>query len=110
MCNKIKFKKIKAREIKPGMVINTRPNDNDVYGYCLVTACSGYVDISYTHFNYNDSFGGQMVGTLNGKDKVLLITGETRNSIIKNIKDDVFKALHYAERNVDLIRLIESMS
>ena len=101
--------KIKAKEIKPGMVIGIKriKKYNDI---CLVTACSGYTEIEYTHLDLQDAYGGLVVGTLDGEEKVKVINGDQRKYIIDVIKKDVFKNLHDIENVVDTIRLIEAMS
>ena len=97
-----------AQNIKPGMVIaiKRRKDYNDI---CLVTARRGHRDIEYTHLDLEDSYNGLMIGSIDGKEKVKIITGAKRKAIIERIKDDVFRKLHDTESLIDMLRLIESM-
>lgn len=99
--------KIKASEIKPGMVINIkRKNYNN--DFCLVTAVSGYREVEYTHLNFQDAYNGLMIGSIKGSEKVQIITGKKRQYIINKIKDDVFRSFHDTENIINTIRLIEA--
>ncbi len=100
--------KIKAKEIQPGMVIGI----NRGRGYddiCLVIATKGFVSVEYTHFDYIDAYGGAMVGTLDGKTKVKVITGKKRQKVIKSIKYDLFKSYNDTQKDIDTIWLIQAM-
>ena len=99
--------RIIASAMKAGMVINIKRNKyNDI---ALILAKSGRSNIEYTHLDYQDSYGGVMVGSITGTEKIQVITGAKRKYIIKKIKDDVFKYLHDVEHLIDMIRLIEDM-
>lgn len=88
--------KIKACEIKPGMVIGISRGKLDAKfpDIALVTATKGIYSVEYTHFNFQDAYGGQMVGTLKGSTKVKVITGKQRQHVIKTILTEVFRNLH----------------
>jgi len=100
--------KIKARQIKPGMVIDKKfKGDHD---YMLVTSVKGYKEVECAHFNHCDGYMGRMIGFYDGKEKVKVITNKKKRAkIIKDILDDVFKLLHDTEDNVALIKLIQAM-
>jgi hypothetical protein len=100
--------KLMASAIKPGMVICIKRNGkwND---YCLVTAISGYSEIEYTHLDYQDSYGGLLIGSIKRDEVVKVMAGKERKLIISKIKDDVFRNLHDIENVIDTIRLIEAM-
>ena len=101
--------KIKARQIKPGMVIDKKyKNDHD---YMLVTAVKGYKEVECTHFNHCDGYMGRLIGFYDGKEEVRVVTNKKkRDKIIKDILGGVFRLLHDAEDNVALIKLIQTMS
>jgi hypothetical protein len=107
------MEKIKAFNIKPGMVIEiTRVVGKPVRKFpdiALVLAVTGRDIVEYTHFNFQDAYGGQMVGTLNGHNTVKVITGEQRHHVIEVILTEVFRSLHDANQNVDIIKLIQAM-
>lgn len=100
---------IKASEIKPGMVICVK-RDTGWNDFCLVTAVRGKTHVEYTHLDFQDAYGGLMIGSLSGDTKVKVVLGKKRKSIIYKIKEDMFKYLHDAENTIDTIHLIESMS
>lgn len=100
--------KIKASEIKPGMVIGIDRGDN-YKDTCLILAKKGFVEVEYTHLDTGEAYGGAMVGTIDGSTMVKVIRGKKRDKIIKTIKDEVFKNLHDIEYLIDMIRLIEAM-
>lgn len=107
--------KIKASQVKPGMVIGIDRGDN--YGdVCLVLAIKNTGGIfnrnnvlEYTHLDVNDCYFGPLVGSIRAKSTVKVITGSERKATLKKIKDQVFKSLHNVERTIDTIRLIEAM-
>ena len=100
--------KIEASRLQPGMVVNI---GNKKYKHiCLVTAVEGFVEVEYTHFDAEDPYWGQCVGTISGKKLVKVLTGKKRKSIIQNILDEVFKRLHDVEKDKDTIYLIQAMS
>ena len=100
--------KIKAKEIQPGMVIGIDRGDN--YGdISLVIATKGFVSVEYTHFNYIDSYGGAMIGTIDGKTKVKVITGKKRDKVIKSVKNDLFRNRQDVEKDIEMIWLIQAM-
>jgi len=100
--------KIKASAIKPGMVICIKRNGK-FDDFCLVTAVKGKSHVEYTHLDFQDAYGGLMVGSLSGDTEVKVVTGKERKHIISKIKDDMFKYLHDAENTIDTIHLIEAM-
>jgi superfamily II helicase len=98
---------IQASAIKAGMVIAIkRDKYNEI---ALVLAKKGFVNVEFTHLDYQDAYGDALVGSIQGTKKVKVITGLKRKYIIKKIKDDVFKYLHDVEHLIDMIRLIEDM-
>ena len=101
--------KIKAYEIQPGMVISKMIGDLE--NISLITALSSRTvkTISFAHFGFQDSFGGQMVGTYKTNQKVKVIKGVKRQQIIKKILEDVWRWQLSAERDVEMIRLIQAM-
>ena len=100
---------IKASEIKPGMVIAVQRGVN-YEDACLILATTGITNVEYTYLDYQDSYGGAMIGSINGEKKVKVIVDKNRAIVIEKIKNDVFKNLHDIEQLVDTIRLIEAMS
>lgn len=97
--------RIKARQIKPGMVINIRDKD-----YALVTSVKGYTEVECTHFNYSDGYMGRLTGYFSGEATVKVVTSKKKRAkIIKSILTDVFKLFHDAEDNIALIKLIQAM-
>ena len=100
--------KIKASAIKPGMVICIK-RDTGWNDFCLVTAVRGKMDVEYTHLDFQDSYGGLMVGSLSGDTDVKVVSGKERKHIISKIKEDMFRYLHDAENTINTLRLIEAM-
>jgi hypothetical protein len=102
------MKIIKACQIKPGMVICFKRNGkfND---FCLVTAVRGKTKVEYTHLDFQDSYGGLLVGTIDGSEKVKVVEGDQRKHILSKIKDDVFQYLHDVENIINTLNLIEAM-
>lgn len=100
--------KIKASAIKPGMVICIK-RDTGWNDFCLVTAVKGKSPVEYTHLDFQDAYGGLMVGSLDGDTEVKVVLGKERKHIISKIKDDMFKYLHDAENVIDTLHLIEAM-
>jgi len=101
--------KIKAFEIQPGMVISKKIGDLE--DISLITALSSRTvkTISFAKFNLRDSFGGQMVGIYKTNQKVKVIKGARRQCIIKEILEDVRRWQLAAERDVEIIKLIQAM-
>ena len=101
-------KLIKASEIKAGMVIaiKRKVKYDDIV---LVLAKNGFAEVEYTFLDYQDAYGGALVGSIKGTEKVKVIVGEKRKAVIKSIKDDVFKNYFDLEHLIDMIRLIEDM-
>jgi hypothetical protein len=100
---------IPAHSMQPGMVIaisRTRKYDD----ICLVIATNGFVEVSYTHLDFQDSYGGPLIGTIDGKEIIKVIRGNRRNFVIKKIKEDVFRNHRDIENTIDIIKLIEAMS
>ena len=100
--------KIKANEMQPGMVIGIDRGHNyeDV---SLVIAKKGFVEVEYTHFDFQDSYHGAMVGTIKGKKKIKVIKGKKRRRVIEQIKSDLHKNYHDVSRNIDTVWLILAM-
>ena len=104
------MKKIKAHQIKPGMLINTGPKKY-IHNYLsLITAVSGVKNIEYTFFDYQDSYHGQFIGSIDRNKFVWLIEDkEIRKNVLKSINDDLHRNFHDTKRNIDLIKLIQEM-
>lgn len=101
---------IEASKIQPGMTIGIeRQNKGQYDDYCLIIAKSGFTKVKYTHLDFQDSYGGALVGELEGKELVEVITGRKRQHIFEHIKNDLFKNLHDVEHLIDVMRLIEAM-
>lgn len=100
--------KIKACQIRPGMVVCFKRNGkfND---FALIIAVKGKIKVEYRHLDFQDSYGGSLIGTINGSENVQVILGEERKRIISKIKDDVFQYLSDVENLIDIIRLIEEI-
>lgn len=84
--------KIKAGDMKPGMVIAIKRNKtfDDV---CLVLARTGGksdMDIEYTHLDLQDSYGGALVGKINGNTLIKVYKGKKRKYVMAKIKEDLF--------------------
>ena len=103
------MKKIKASAIQPGMVIGIKRNKSEYDDICLATAKSGYSNVEYTHLDLQDAYGGLMIGSIDGKTLVEVVTGRKRKAVISKIKDDVFRNLHDTENIINTINLIEAM-
>ncbi len=104
--------KIKASKIKPGMVININrkgANNRKYEDICLVTATTGHTKVNYTHLDFQDAYGGLLIGTIDGLEEVQIIKGKRRKYILDHIKNDVFRNLHDIENIIDTLRLIEAM-
>lgn len=103
--------KIKASQIKPGMVISTNRKwrRKEIENIFLVTATKGKVNVEYTHLNFQDAYGGLMVGSIDGEQEVRVIKGEKRKFIIEEITKDVFRNLRDIENVIDTLKLIEAM-
>lgn len=108
--------KIKASQIKPGMLIlrdykrYTSLGKNRTKDYVLVTAKKGFVKVEYTHFNSLDGYSGRMIGFIDGKEKVKVITKKRlKERIVKEILNDRFQYKHDVDEDIDTLRLIQSM-
>jgi hypothetical protein len=106
--------KIKASQIKPGMLILRAPfkfrGKMRHHDYELVTAKKGFVKVKYTHFNRPDGFSGRVIGWMDGKEQIKVITNKKKKAkIVKEILSDVFKHLHDIKDDADLLRLIQAM-
>jgi len=99
--------KIKAREIKPGMVIARRQNSKKYDDIVLIISKDGFgKEISYVHYDYQDAYIGLMCGYIDKDEKVKVLTGKKRKKVLEKILSDLFLLRRDAERNVDLLRLI----
>jgi hypothetical protein len=103
--------KIKAAQIKPGMVIcrKRKWKREIIEDLFLVTAISGRSKIEYTHLDYQDSYGGLLVGDIDGEEDVDVIKNERRKRIIKEITKEVWRNYHDIKNIIDTLRLIEAM-
>ena len=102
--------KIKARDIKPGMVIGFDRCGNGKYDdICLVVSTKGLEKVSYGHFDYMDGYSGKMYSYLEGETKVKVIKGKKRQKVIKKIKSDIHRLYWDVKNDIDLIWLIQSM-
>lgn len=99
--------KIKAKNIKPGMVIAIDRGD-DFGDVCLVLATSGFVDVEYKHLDLQDAYDA-LIGIIKGETDVKVLKGKNRKDVIQKIKSQVFRRLHDIEATIDMIRLIEAM-
>ncbi len=100
---------IKASEIKPGMTIAIKRKGTTYDDFCLILAKSGHTNVEYTHLDFQDSYGGAMIGSIDGKELVKVIKGKKRQYIFDHIKKDIFKYKWDIEHIIDTLRLIESM-
>lgn len=97
-------KGIKAWQMKPGMVIQTGRGC-----ICLILAKEGRGTVQYTHLDYQQAYGGALVGTIKGEEMIKVLKGKKRKAVINSIKKEVFRNLHDIEVYIDMIRLIEAM-
>lgn len=105
------MKKIKAKDIKPGMAldISTRKGWPDIV---IVTAIdkADITEIEYTFFSLNNYNYGPLIGTIHGKQSVEVITGKKRKYIIEKIIKQSWKRYHEVKRDLETIKLIEALS
>ena len=100
--------KIKAWQIQPGMMINAGGKSNKYWE--LVTAVrSRGKELEYAHFNVHDSYGGQMVGTLDRNQKVRVIAGKKKKVAVRLVLDDLFKNKWDIRNCIETVRLIQAM-
>lgn len=97
--------KIKAMEIKPGMVVDMGEKD-----IVLVIATKGLVEIEYTHFRAHDLYMGLLIGSIDGKKTVKVVEEEEREAVIQKCLDKTYDRLHDVEKDIDTLRLIQAMS
>lgn len=105
--------KIKASQIKPGMVIGIdrggAVNSKKKYwDACLITTVNGVKTVEYTHLDLYCNMG-RMVGTIDGDRKVKVFTGKKRKTFFDVIKSQILSNLRRAEAEVELVRLVEAM-
>jgi len=100
---------MKAKDIKPGMVINMLDaNNQDCYE--LVVSIKYDDKIAISHFDFQDSYYGQMVKYVEEDDNVHgIIIGEKRKNIIEKIRQDLFKNLHDIKKDIDIVDTILAM-
>lgn len=103
------MKVIKASEIKAGMIIGITRGKHKFRDIVLILAKNGFVKVEYTHLGLQDSYGGAMCGTIDGKEQVLVITGKRRKEIFKSIRHDVYDNLHDLEDITNTLNLIRDM-
>ena len=103
--------KIKACQIKPGMVIRmTRKwKKRNIEDISLVTATEGKVKVKYTHLDFQDAYFGLLAGTLDGETEVNVIVGKKREQVIDKIFREVIQNLSDIQNVIDTIRLIKAM-
>lgn len=99
---------IEASKIKPGMIIGIKRKVK-YDDFCLILAVSGSTTVEYTHLDFQDSYGGAMIGSIDGKERVKIIKGKKRQYIFDHIKEDVFKWKWDNEHLINTLRLIEAM-
>ena len=102
--------KLTPQDVKPGMVINiVRAHAPDYYDACLVIATEGRVKISYTYLDYQEAYGGALIGKFSDTDKIYELTGDYRALVIKSVKKDLSRNKYDIEHLIDMVRLIEAM-
>ena len=99
---------IEASKIKPGMVIGIKRRKK-YDDFCLVLAVTGHTKVEYTHLDFQDSYGGALIGSIDGTEYVKVIKGKKKQHIFNHIKDDIFKWKWDIEHLIDTLRLIEAM-
>jgi len=103
--------KIKANQIKPGMVISIKRHikKKSFEDICLVVAIKGKQEVEYTHLDFQDPYYGLMVGTINGEQVVQVVEGKKRKFIIQEITKEIYRSLHDTENIINTLKLIEAM-
>lgn len=103
--------KIKAAEIKPGMVIRVgkKHKETGFEDICLITAVTGGSNVEYTHLGLHYAYEGKMVGAIEGAESVKVIQGRSRDAIIRTIMDEVFNRLLSVGKDFDMLRMVQEM-
>ena len=99
---------IKAREIKPGMVVR-KLNATIKDDVALITAKKGLVEVKLTYFSNLDSYYGRVISTVKGTEKFKVVKGKKRKKILNNIIESNFKRLHDINNDIELLQLIKTM-
>ena len=99
--------KIKAYQIKPGMLINRAKEDKRFLE--LVTAVDGFDPIEYIHFQTNDGYSGSMIRSVDRNEEVEVIEGELKREAVQKCLEATFRRQREVENDINTIKLIQAM-
>lgn len=99
--------KIKASQIKPGMLIEI---ERDSYwDTVLVLTIKVAGGIEYQYLDLHEAYGGALNGFLEAEEEIKVVTGKERKRLIGIIKKEVYQTRREVDHLIDMIVLIQAM-
>ncbi len=111
------MKKIKFKDVKPGMVIQTKEEKGQLILHITGKSSKGKT-FSFTRFhepNYYlgysvwDATYGPCYGSFDPKEKVKVLRGKKREKVIQRIRRSLRKEIWNRQENLNVIDLIEEL-